>query len=85
MHSKHKTENPKFHAEFPWEGGNKVCINGLGHMTEMIATPIYGKTLSKIKYDQGNTTVTLCRPTHDTVRKSTELLLQNQRCYEKFP
>ena len=25
--------------------GNKVYINGLGHMTKMAATPIYGKNL----------------------------------------
>ena len=28
-----------------WEGGTKVYINGLGHMTKMTATPIYGKNL----------------------------------------
>ena len=25
--------------------GMKVCSNGLGHMTKMAATPIYGKNL----------------------------------------
>ena len=35
--------------EPPWEGGNKVYINGSGHMTKMAATPIYmyGKNLQK--------------------------------------
>ena len=35
----------KFHVEPPWEGGTKAYINGLGHMTKMAATPIYGKNL----------------------------------------
>ena len=30
----------KFYVEPPWEGGTKVYINGLGHMTKMAATPI---------------------------------------------
>ena len=34
-----------FYVEPPWEGGTKVCINGLGHMTQMAATSIYGKNL----------------------------------------
>ena len=33
--------------EPPWEGGKKVYINGLGHMTKMAAMPIYGKNLKK--------------------------------------
>ena len=37
-----------FHVEPPWEGGTKVCSNGLGHMTKMAAMPIYGKNLKKI-------------------------------------
>ena len=32
----------KFYVEPPWEGGTKVCINGPGHMTKMVAMPIYG-------------------------------------------
>ena len=35
----------KFYMEPPWEGGTKVYINGLGHMTKMAAMPIYGKNL----------------------------------------
>ena len=35
----------KFDVEPPWEGRTKVCINGLGNMTKMAATPIYGKNL----------------------------------------
>ena len=31
----------KFYMEPPWEGGTKVCINGLGHMTKMAAIPIH--------------------------------------------
>ena len=37
----------KFYVEPPWEGGKKVYINGLGHMTKMAAMPIYGKNLKK--------------------------------------
>ena len=34
--------------EPPWVGGTKVCSRGLGHMTKMDATPIYGKNPLKI-------------------------------------
>ena len=37
----------KFYVEPPWEGGTKVCINGLGHMTKMAAMSIYGKNFKK--------------------------------------
>ena len=37
----------KFYVEPPWEGGTKVCINGLGHMTEMAAMIIYVNNLKK--------------------------------------
>ena len=37
----------KFYVEPSWEGGTKVYINGLGHMTKMAAMPIYGKNLKK--------------------------------------
>ena len=33
--------NAKFHVAPPWEGGTKVYINGLGHMTTMASKPIY--------------------------------------------
>ena len=32
----------------PWDRGTKVCSNGSGHMTKMVAMPIYGKTLNNI-------------------------------------
>ena len=38
----------KFHMEPQWDGGMKVCLRGLGHMTKMAATPIYGKNPSRI-------------------------------------
>ena len=38
----------KFYVEPPWEGGTKIYINGLGHMTQMAAMPIYGKTLKNL-------------------------------------
>ena len=37
--------NTKFHVEPPWEGGNKIYINGPGHMTKMAVMSIYGKNL----------------------------------------
>ena len=41
------TIKAKFYVEPPWEGGTKVYINGPGHMTKMVAMPIYGKNLKK--------------------------------------
>ena len=38
----------KFYVEPPWEGGTKVYINGLGHMTKMAALRIYGKNLKNL-------------------------------------
>ena len=38
----------KFSVEPPWEGGTKLCLRHLGHMTKMAATPIYGKNASQI-------------------------------------
>ena len=35
----------KLHVEHPWEGGTKVYINGLGHMTKMAAMAINSKNL----------------------------------------
>ena len=37
----------KFHMKPPWDGGTKVCSNGLGRMTKIAALPIYGKNLKK--------------------------------------
>ena len=37
----------RFYVEPPWEGRKKVYINGLGHMTKLAATPVYGKKLQK--------------------------------------
>ena len=37
----------KFYMESPWDGGTKVCSNGPGHITKMVAMPIYGKNLKK--------------------------------------
>ena len=44
--------NFKFYVEPPWEGGTKVCINGLGHMTKMATMPIYGKNLKKSSFPE---------------------------------
>ena len=38
----------KLHVEPPWDRGTKVCSNGVGHMTNMAAMPIYGKTLKNL-------------------------------------
>ena len=37
----------KFHVEPPWDRGMKVYSNGLCHLTNMAAMPIYGKNLKK--------------------------------------
>ena len=37
----------KFHLQPPGPLGKKNCSNGLGHMTNMAAMPIYGKNLKK--------------------------------------
>ena len=42
----------KFHMEFPWDGGTKVCSNGPGHMTKMATMPIYGKNLLSSSLEQ---------------------------------
>ena len=42
----------KFYVEPPWEGGTKLYMNGLGHMTKMAAMPIYGKNPSKIFFSR---------------------------------
>ena len=42
----------KFHVEPPWNGGTKVCSNGLGHMTKMATLPIYVKILLNKKHYQ---------------------------------
>ena len=39
-------------VEPPWVGGTKVCLRHLGHMTKMVATPIYGKNPSKIFFSR---------------------------------
>ena len=38
----------KFYVEPPWVGRTIFCSRHLGHMTNMAATPIYGKNPSKI-------------------------------------
>ena len=34
-----------FHVKTPWDRGMKVCSNGLGHITNMAAMPIYDNKL----------------------------------------
>ena len=36
-------EKTKFYVEPPWVRGTKVCSRHPGHMTNIAATPIYGK------------------------------------------
>ena len=38
----------KFHEDPPWDGEAKVSSNGLGHMANMAAMPIYGKNLKNL-------------------------------------
>ena len=42
----------KFHMELPWDGGTKVCSNGPGHMTKIVAMPVYGKNLKFLLRNQ---------------------------------
>ena len=37
----------KFHVEPPWDGGMIIYSNGLGHMTNVDAMPVYSKNLKK--------------------------------------
>ena len=37
----------KFHIQPPGPLGKKSCSNGLDHMTNLVAMPIYGKNLNK--------------------------------------
>ena len=46
-----KTTRPiatKFHIQPPGPLGKKSCSNGLGHMTNMAAMPIYNKNLKNL-------------------------------------
>ena len=57
-----KTAGPikaKFHMEPQWDGGTKVCSRGLGHMTKVAATPIYGKNTLKIFFSRTKGPMTL--------------------------
>ena len=36
-----------FHVKTPWDRGMKVGLNGLGHITNMAAMPIYDNNLKK--------------------------------------
>ena len=39
---------PRFHIKPQWDGGTKVKSNGSGHITNMAAMHIYGKSLKNI-------------------------------------
>ena len=49
----------KFHMEPPWDGGTKVCSNGLGNMTKLAAMPIYGKNIKIIFFSGTKRPMTL--------------------------
>ena len=49
----------KFHMEPPWDGGMKICSNGPGHMTKMVAMSIYGKNLTSLLRNQRPITLKL--------------------------
>ena len=53
------TIEAKFHMEPQWDGGTKVFLRGLGHMTKMAAKPIYGKNPSKIFFSRTKGLMTL--------------------------
>ena len=40
-------QSVKFHRKHLYEGGTNLIINKPGHMTKMVAMPIYGKNLQK--------------------------------------
>ena len=42
----------QIYVEPPWVRGTKFCLQHLGHMTKMAATPIYGKNPSKIFFSR---------------------------------
>ena len=42
----------KFYVEPLWVGGMKFCSRHLGHVTKMVATPIYRKNPSKIFFSR---------------------------------
>ena len=42
----------KFHVEPPWDVGTKVYSTGLGHITKMVAMPIYCKNLKKSSFPE---------------------------------
>ena len=44
--------NAKFLMECRWVGGTNVCLQHLGHMTNMAAMPVYGKNPSKIFFSR---------------------------------
>ena len=48
--------------ESPWEGRTKVCINGPGHMTKMVAMPIYVKnhSMKPGMYNRGLLPIIVC-------------------------
>ena len=41
----------KFHVEPPWDGGTKICSNGLGQITKTAAMPVYGTNLNQMADD----------------------------------
>ena len=41
------------------DGGTEVCLQGLGHMTKMAVTPMYGKNPSKIFFSRTKEPMTL--------------------------
>ena len=49
----------KFHIQPSGPLGKKSCSNGLGHMTNMAAMPIYGKNLKKIFFSRTTKLMTL--------------------------
>ena len=42
----------KFHMQLPGNGGKKVYIFGLGHLTKMATMPIYGKNVKKSSFPE---------------------------------
>ena len=49
----------KFHVKTPYDKSAKIYTKYFGHMTNMAATPIYGKNLLKIFFSRTRRPVTL--------------------------
>ena len=69
----------QFHMELLWDGETKVCSNGSGHITNMAAMPIYGKSRKKI-FSGTKRPMTLKRCMQDPVLEFYHVCSNNDPC-----